>query len=133
MVRITLMLPLTTVCLGRSSFDQFPTVWKFTLRRCIEAASNQHHNVSQHDTTEGAVTGNSAAQLTSEEKYVDSRFEHAKSLCSNSVRKNVFVVPDFTPLHILIVWQHLYSLHYVMYLFVLCGTVSVSKGGRHRC
>jgi len=69
-------------------------VWKFTLARCIETVVPPHHAsfMSSQYGTAGAAegVGNSAnVPLTSEEKHIDSQFEHAKSLCSNSSQKAV--------------------------------------------
>lgn len=57
-----------------SSSNEERDVWKYTLSQCIEM------NVPSE-----AHSGSTS--LTSEEKHVGSQFEHAKSLCSNSVRR----------------------------------------------
>jgi len=59
-------------------------VWKFTLARCIETAAVPHYSFASSAATDGAVVYSANAPLTGEEKHIDSQFEHAKSLCSNS-------------------------------------------------
>jgi len=57
-----------------SSYEE-RDVWKYTLARCIETVppttSSPRHNPNA---------------LTSEEKHIEGQFEHAKSLCNNTVR-----------------------------------------------
>ena len=57
-----------------SSYEE-RDVWKYTLARCIETVppttSSPRHNPNI---------------LTSEEKHIEGQFEHAKSLCNNTVR-----------------------------------------------
>ena len=58
--------------------------WKFTLTRCIEIAGvGSHYNPATSPPAGG--TDSLSATLTSEEKHIESQFEHAKSLCSNRV------------------------------------------------
>jgi len=73
-------------------------VWKFTLARCIESApppASGHVSPSAMGAAEGVVGGGvfpaaaAGAPLTSEEKQIEGRFEHAKSLCGNSSQKAV--------------------------------------------
>ena len=63
-------------------------VWKFTLMKCVNTAPHR-------DTAGGGLSlssrhlVSSTVPLTNEEKYIDSQFEHAKSLCSNASQKAV--------------------------------------------
>jgi len=71
-----------------SSSCEDADVWKFTLERCVERAMPAHPNYAPYDAaaTEGAV---GSGPLASEEKQIDSQFEHAKSLCSNPSQRAV--------------------------------------------
>ena len=90
-------------------------VWKFTLMKCIETAP---HHVSRISTLgvdasalsrHGVPSALSSMPLTSEEKHIDSQFEHAKSLCSNSVRMIMFVALLFSACNILMIFFDLFS------------------------
>ena len=62
-------------------------VWKYTLAQCIEKVTTSRHNAAQHSGGAADVPISSPSTLlTAEEKYVESQFEHAKSLCINPVR-----------------------------------------------
>ena len=62
-----------------SSSNENRDVWKYTLTRCIETTITRASD---------GTGGNAAnAPMTSEEKQIESRFEDAKSLCSNPVSK----------------------------------------------
>jgi hypothetical protein len=81
-------------------------VWKYTLAQCIEKATTSRHNVAQHSGGAADVAISSpGALLTGEEKYVESQFEHAKSLCINPVRylnnhspRVLYILLDFSHL-----------------------------------
>lgn len=63
-----------------SSSNEGRDAWKYTLIRSIEK-------------TVPTSPRTSIGNLTSEEKHIDCQFEHAKSLCNNSVRRSRIVLP----------------------------------------
>lgn len=63
-------------------------VWKYTLMKCIETAQGPSTTPSR--AIPGAdETSVSSGTLSAEEKQVDTQFELAKSLCSNSAQRTV--------------------------------------------
>ena len=62
-------------------------VWKYTLMKCIDTTPG-HGSLSPRATS-GDETSVSSGNLSTEEKQIESQFELAKSLCSNSAQRAV--------------------------------------------
>ena len=75
-----------------SSYEE-RDVWKYTLARCIETVppttSSPRHNPNA---------------LTIEEKHIEGQFEHAKSLCNNTVRGKDIEADTYIGLCLLILY-----------------------------
>lgn len=101
-------------------------VWKYTLGQCIETASAPHRGLapSRPGTAGSGAADGGNALMTSEEKHIESQFEHAKSLCSNAVRERT---TDFVLSASRTIISPSYQRHW------LRSNEPVSKGSRECC
>jgi hypothetical protein len=82
-----------------SSSQEDRDVWKFTLQKCLEFSTKNHSGAGSSDISPGrqarvlerrsALLGSPTEQLSEEEKALETMFEQAKTLCTNSAQKAV--------------------------------------------
>lgn len=72
-----------------SSSQEDRDVWKYTLEKCLAIPSKPSATTAQLTSTMVSSLSGPVPVLTEEEKAQEALFEHAKSLCTNSVQKSV--------------------------------------------